>query len=63
MTIDHDKLEALAREICESKRGEGAWNRYKCKRNYWRGKASEMMALAEAMPPYKTLARACGWLV
>lgn len=63
MNIDHDKLESLAREICDSRNGEGHYDQSGTHRNHWRAKASEMMALAEAMPVYKTLARVVGWPV
>lgn len=54
------RLEALAREICDSRNGAGHYDAKGTKRAHWRAKASEMLALAEAMPPYKTLARAIG---
>lgn len=55
------QLEALAREICDSRNKPGHYDAKGTKRAHWRAKASEMMALAEAMPAYKTLARAIGW--
>lgn len=61
MNINHEVLERLAREICDTRNGAGHYDAKGTKRQHWRIKAAEMMALAEAMPPYKTLARACGW--
>jgi len=55
------QLESLARQICDSRNGAGHYDKPGTHRNHWRAKAAEMIALAEAMPPYKTLARAIGW--
>ena len=60
---DFSQLESLAREICDSRNGSGHYDAKGTKRAHWRAKAEEMMAMAEAMPPYKTLARAIGWPV
>lgn len=60
---DFQTLESLAREICDSRNGAGHYDAKGTKRAHWRAKAAEMMALAEAMPAYKTLARAIGWPV
>ena len=62
MTTFH-QLESLAREICDSRNGAGHYDAKGTKRAHWRAKAEEMQALAEAMPAYKTLARAIGWPV
>lgn len=61
MNIDHARLEKLAREICDSRNGGGHYDKAGTHKRHWRVKAAEMMALAEAMPPYKSLAMACGW--
>lgn len=58
---DFAAIEILAREICDSRNGAGHYDKSGTHRNHWRSKASEMLALAEAMPAYKTLARAIGW--
>jgi len=63
MNLDHETLESLAREICDSRYGAGHYDKSGTHRNHWRCKAAEMMALAEAMPAYKTLAAACGWVL
>lgn len=63
MNIDHAKLERLAREICDSRNGAGHYDAKGTKRAHWRVKAAGMMALAEAMPAYKSLAQAIGWPV
>lgn len=55
------ELERIAREICDSRNRPGHYDAKGTKRAHWRAKASEMLALAEAMPVYKTLARAIGW--
>lgn len=57
---DFSQLESLAREICDSRNGAGHSDAKGTKRAHWRAKAEEMLALAEAMPAYKTLARAIG---
>ena len=36
MTIPHDKLEALAREICDGRNGSGHYDAKGTKRNHWR---------------------------
>lgn len=36
MTITHATLERIARQMCESNRGTGAWDKPRCKRNHWR---------------------------
>lgn len=61
MNPDHAKLETLAREICDSRNGAGHYDKAGTHKSHWRVKAAEMMALAEATPPYKSLAMACGW--
>ncbi|TPG50170.1 hypothetical protein EAH75_01345 [Rhodanobacter glycinis] len=61
MNINHEALERLAREICDSRNGAGHYDKSGTHRNHWRVKASEMMALAVAMPAYRGLAQACGW--
>jgi len=58
---DFQTLESLAREICDSRNGAGHYYAKGTKRAYWRAKAEKMLALAEASPAYKTLARAIGW--
>ena len=64
MTIDHEELERLAREMCESVRGAGAWDRPKCHRNHWRTRALPLAELAsEPQGIGRTLMQACGWPV
>lgn len=58
---DFQTLGILAREICDDKYGAGHYDESGTHRNHWRAKAAEIMALADAMPVYGTLARACGW--
>jgi hypothetical protein len=57
------ELERIARQLCESKRGAGAWDKPRCKRNHWRKRALPMAQLAaEPLGIGKTLMMACGWL-
>lgn len=63
MSIPHDQLEALARQICEGRRGEGAYDRKGCKRAHWRKCAMALHASCEATPAKRFLFRACGWKV
>lgn len=63
MNLNHDRLELLAREICDSRNGAGHYDKAGTHKNHWRVKAAQMMALAEAVPPYKSLAMAIGWPV
>jgi len=58
--IDHDKLERIARQICESHRGAGAYDKPRCHRDHWRKMALPIAALSEN-PVGKTLMQACGW--
>lgn len=58
---DFQTLESLAREICDSRNSAGHYDAKGTKRAYWRARAEEMLALAEAMPAYRTLALATGW--
>lgn len=60
MTIPHAQLEALARQICEGRRGEGAYDRKGCKRAHWRERAMALHASCEATPAKRFLFRACG---
>ena len=53
MTNFH-QLESLAREICDSRNGAGHYDAKGTKRQHWRVKAAEMMAIADASPPYRT---------
>lgn len=62
--INHDELERIARQMCESRRGLGAWDKPKCKRNLWRKRALPLAVIArEPLGIGKTLMRACGWAV
>jgi len=64
MKLTHDKLEALARQLCEaSVEDEGRYDRKGCKRAHWRKKAIEFHKRATAMPLRAALYRACGWVV
>jgi hypothetical protein len=58
--IDHEKLERLAREMCDSRMGAGHWDKRGTKRNYWRKRVLWMAQLAETSA---SLLRACGWPV
>ena len=48
MNINHEALERLAREICDSRNGAGHYDAKGTKRQHWRVKAAEMMAIAES---------------
>lgn len=63
-TIDHDRLERLARDLCEKSRGPGAWDRKGCKRLHWRTRALPLATLAsEPQGIGRALMRAIGWPV
>jgi hypothetical protein len=62
IAIDHGKLERIARQICESKRGMGAYDKPGCHRNHWRKRALPLAALSD-WSIGKTLMQACGWKV
>ena len=47
--IDHTMLEHVARNLCESKRGAGAWNKPKCHRNHWRKLAAVEITRARGL--------------
>jgi len=60
--INHAELESIARQMCESKRGTGAWDRPRCKRTHWRRRALPLAQVAaEPQGIGKTLMRAIGW--
>ena len=65
MNRDHEKLERLARMLCESSiEDKGRYDRKGCKRAYWRKRALPLAALAsEPQGIGRTLMKACGWLV
>lgn len=63
MTLPHAQLEALARQICEGRRGEGAYDRNGCKRAHWRKRAQAMYERVHAQPAVLALYRACWWKV
>lgn len=63
MTLPHVQLEALARQICEGRRGAGAYDRKGCKRTHWRNLAIAMDKIVDAQPIARTLYRACGWQI
>lgn len=50
MTIDHDRLEALARMLCESSiEDKGRYDRKGCKRAYWRKLAAVEISQSHAV--------------
>lgn len=62
--IDHDKLEALARQMCDARNGAGHFDAKWTHRNHWRKRAVPLAELAsEPLGIGKTLMRACGWTV
>lgn len=63
MTLSHAQLEALARQLCETRRGAGAYDRKGCKRAHWRRLVKELHANVEANPVVAALWRACGWQI
>lgn len=64
MTIDHDRLEALAIELCESRMGKGHWHKPGTRRTHWRKRALPLATLAsEPLGIGRVLMRACGWSV
>jgi hypothetical protein len=63
MTAPFAKLEAMARELCESRRGKGAYDRKYCKRAHWRKLAMDMRKRVNAQPILRMLYRACGWQI
>jgi hypothetical protein len=64
MTIKHDDLERLAREICDSRNGAGHYDAKGTKRNHWRKRALPPAQLASGPQGIgKTLMRAIGWQV
>ena len=64
MNIDHEKLERLARMLCESRdEYKGRYDRKGCKRAYWRKKALAFQAMATANDLKASVFRACGWPV
>lgn len=63
MTVPFAKLEAVARELCEGRRGKGAYDRKYCKRAHWRKLAMDMGKRVNAQPILRTLYRACGWQI
>jgi hypothetical protein len=64
MTTEFDRLESLARMLCESSvEDKGRYDRKGCKRAYWRKKALAFHARATATPARQSLYLACGWPV
>lgn len=63
MTLPHAQLEALARQLCEGRRGVGAYDRKGCKRAHWRKTAQRLHANVVANPVVAALWRACGWQI
>lgn len=63
VTLPHAQLEALARQLCEARRGAGAYDRKGCKRAYWRKLAQSYRKEIAAHPITTALYRACGWKV
>lgn len=63
MTVPFAKPEAMARELCESRRGAGAYDHKGCKRAHWRKLAMDMGKRVNAQPILRTLYRACGWQI
>ena len=63
MTLPHAQLEALARLLCETRRGAGAYDRKGCKRAHWRKLALAFSNAVTAHPIKRALYRACGWRV
>ena len=49
MTIPHDKLEALAREICDARNGAGHYDAKGTKRSHWRKLAYADMERAHGL--------------
>jgi hypothetical protein len=43
------ELERIAQQLCESKRGAGAWDKPRCKRNHWRVRARSYINRAHAV--------------
>jgi hypothetical protein len=60
MTLPHAQLEALARQICEGRRGEGAYDRKGCKRAHWRELA--MRAEAKSFTSFVQTLKGWGWI-
>lgn len=56
-----DRVEALARRMCEEAGGE--WDRSRTRRAHWRARASEALEGAEVPPDFATLAAICGWML
>ena len=63
MTLPHAQLEALARQLCEARRGVGAYDRKGCKRAHWRRVVMDMRDCVNAQPILRALYRACGWKI
>lgn len=63
MTLPHAQLEALARQLCETRRGAGAYDRKGCKRAHWRNLALEFGDAFAVHPIKRTLYRVCGWQI
>lgn len=43
------ELKRIARQLCEAKRGPGAWDKPRCKRNHWRVRARAYITRAHAI--------------
>jgi hypothetical protein len=64
MNINHETLERLAREICDSRNGVGHYDAKGTKRNHWRKRALPLAQLtSEPQGIGRTLMRAIGWTV
>ena len=64
MNIDHEKLEKLARMLCESSvEDKGRYDRKGCKRNHWRKKALAFQARVSESYVSLGIYRAVGWPV
>lgn len=49
MSISHTELECVARQLCESSRGKGAYDAPKCHRNHWRTLATVQIDRARSI--------------
>lgn len=63
MTLPHAQFESLALQLCESRRGAGAYDRKYCKRAHWRKLAADMGKRVDTQPLLRTLYRWCGWQI
>ena len=64
MNRDHEKLERLARMLCESSiEDKGRYDRKGCKRAYWRKRALALQARLDESYVTLGIYRAVGWPV